>query len=195
MSKKSIAERLIRKVELKLDGKTWPLVVTHNVLIECEELTGLNLIAGEVNLLRPSAKLVRALLYVANVLLRSGNRAPARILLKTAISVAGILLFSNLPFLSIRLHAYLSALPLAVAGIGYALMQLRLRLARGVLLKRLLLAGTFVIWAVDQLLPSGRMAMFIGDVVIAAYVLDLYWLIQEEAAAVNASSDSSDRSA
>jgi hypothetical protein len=65
MPRKSIAEKLIRKVELKLDGKTWPLVVTHNVLIECEELTGLNLLAGEVNLLRPSAKLVRALLYVA----------------------------------------------------------------------------------------------------------------------------------
>jgi hypothetical protein len=65
MPKKTISEKLIRKVELKLDGKTWPLVVTHNVLIECEDLTGLNLIAGEVNLLRPSAKLVRALLYVA----------------------------------------------------------------------------------------------------------------------------------
>ena len=72
MPKKPIAEKLIRKVELKLDGKTWPLAVTHNVLIECEELTGLNLIAGEVNLLRPSAKLVRALLYV--VLRRAGAK-------------------------------------------------------------------------------------------------------------------------
>jgi hypothetical protein len=72
MPKKPIAEKLIRRVELKLDGKTWPLAVTHNVLIECEELTGLNLIAGEVNLLRPSAKLVRALLYV--VLRRAGAK-------------------------------------------------------------------------------------------------------------------------
>ena len=72
MPKKPITERLIRKVELKLDGKNWPLAVTHNVLIECEELTGLNLIAGEVNLLRPSAKLVRALLYV--VLRRAGAK-------------------------------------------------------------------------------------------------------------------------
>ena len=70
MSRKPIAEKLIRKVELNLDGKVWPLAVTHNVLIECEELTGLNLIAGDVNLLRPSAKLVRALLYV--VLRRAG---------------------------------------------------------------------------------------------------------------------------
>ena len=72
MPRKSITEKLIRKVELKLDGKTWPLAVTHNVLIECEELTGLNLIAGEVNLLRPSAKLVRALLFV--VLRRAGAK-------------------------------------------------------------------------------------------------------------------------
>ena len=65
MPRKPITEKTIRKVELKLDGKIWPLAVTHNVLIECEELTGLNLIAGETNLLRPSAKLVRAFLYVA----------------------------------------------------------------------------------------------------------------------------------
>ena len=43
--------------------------------------------------------------------------------------------------------------------------------------KRLLPAATFVLWAMDQLLPSGRLATFIGDVVIAAYILDLYWLI------------------
>jgi len=130
-----------------------------------------------------------------NALSRSRNTAPARILLKTAVALAGILLLSNLPLLSIRLHAYLSALPLAIAGIGSALLQFRLRLARGILLKRLLLAATFVLWAVDQLLPSGRMAMFIGDVVIAAYVLDLYWLIQEEVAALDSPSDSSDRPA
>lgn len=56
-------DKLIRKVQVELDGKTWPLVITHNVLIDCEELTGLNLLAGEANLLRPSAKLVRGLLY------------------------------------------------------------------------------------------------------------------------------------
>lgn len=61
----NIAEKLIRKVEFTLDGKAWPIVITHNVLIDVEDLTGLNVLAGEVNLLRPSAKLVRAILYVA----------------------------------------------------------------------------------------------------------------------------------
>jgi hypothetical protein len=62
---RNITDRLVQKVQIRLDGKDWPLVITHNVLIECEELTGLNVLAGEANLLKPSAKLVRALLFVA----------------------------------------------------------------------------------------------------------------------------------
>lgn len=65
MPKKSVADKVIKKVEVKLDGKAWPIVITHNVLIEVEDLTGLNVLAGEVNLLKPSAKLVRAVLYLA----------------------------------------------------------------------------------------------------------------------------------
>lgn len=65
MPKKSIADKLIKKVEVKLDGKAWPIVITHNVLIEVEELSGLNVLAGEANLAKPSAKLLRAVLFVA----------------------------------------------------------------------------------------------------------------------------------
>jgi hypothetical protein len=107
-----------------------------------------------------------------------------------AVAFAGILLLSNLPLISNTLHSYLSAVPLAVAGIGYAILQLRAGAPRATLFKRLLLAATFVIWAVDQLLPPGRLATLIGDVVIAAYVLDLYWITQEQVAAVNSTSDS-----
>jgi hypothetical protein len=57
------------------------------------------------------------------------------------------------------------------------------------LVKRLLLAATFIIWAIDQLIDSGKLATLIGDVVVAAYVLDLYWLIQEQISAVNSPSD------
>jgi hypothetical protein len=105
-----------------------------------------------------------------------------------AVLLAGVLLLSNLSFVaglpwdSVRLHSYLSAAPLALAGIAYALLQIRKRPARGTLFKRLLLAATFITWAVDQLLPPGRVATAVGDVVIAAYVLDLYWLVLEQAA-------------
>lgn len=102
---------------------------------------------------------------------------------RPALASAGLLLLSNLPFIPIPLHAYLSALPLALAGLAYAMLQFRVRPARETLLKRLLLAATFMVWAVDQLLSSGCAAAFIGDVVIAAYVLDLHWLIQEQLAA------------
>jgi hypothetical protein len=108
--------------------------------------------------------------------------------------LAGVLLLSDLPRTPSQLHAFLSSLPLAMAGIGYAIVQLLTRPSRKKSLKRLLLAATFVIWAIDQLLPAGKPATFIGDVVIAAYVLDLYWLIQEQLASVS-SSDSRDQSA
>lgn len=62
---KRIADKLIKRVEVTLDGKTWPIVITHNVLIECETLTGLNVLTGDVNVARPSATLLRALLYLA----------------------------------------------------------------------------------------------------------------------------------
>lgn len=120
------------------------------------------------------------------------STAWVRSLMMIALSLAGVLLLANLPLISPRLHAYLSSLPLAMAGIVYAILQFRVRPSLGTLLKRLLLAGTFIIWAVDQLLPAGQLATFIGDVVIAAYVLDLYWLIQEQVAVVSSTSDSDD---
>jgi hypothetical protein len=116
---------------------------------------------------------------------RVASTGVARGLLTIALAFAAILLLSNLPFLSSRWHAYLTSVPLAIAGAGYAILQFRVRPPRGMLLKRLLLAATFVLWAVDQLLPAGSFATWIGDAVIAAYVLDLYWLTQEQVAAVN----------
>jgi len=79
-----------------------------------------------------------------------------------------------------RTHAWISSLPLALAGLGYTLLQIRLKPSRGLLLKRLLLAGAFLLWAVVQLLPEGRLSVFLGDAVIAAYVLDLFWMMRDQ---------------
>jgi len=91
-----------------------------------------------------------------------------------------LLLLSNLQFTSTRTHAWLGSLSLALAGAAYAVLQIRLRPSRATLVKRLLLAATFILWAIDQLLPSGRLAMFIADAVVSAFVLDLFWIIQEQ---------------
>ncbi len=93
---------------------------------------------------------------------------------------AAVLLASNLPWVPQSLHFYLPARPLALAGTGYALLQIFIKPPAATLRKRLLLAATFLLWAVDQLLPPSRAATALGDVVIAAFVLDLYWLSQEQ---------------
>ena len=107
--------------------------------------------------------------------------AGIRLVVLAAVLLSAILLASNWPFVPGDMHTYLSAAPLALAGIGYAALQIYIKPVWSTLLKRLMLAATFVLWAVDQLLPPGRIATVIGDVVIAAYVLDLYWLVQEQA--------------
>ena len=84
------------------------------------------------------------------------------------------------PFAPLRMHGWLSAVPLLLAGSAYALLQIRLRPSRGNLFKRLLLAAAFIAWGVDQLLPQGRIALFVGDAVIVVYVLDLFWLSADQ---------------
>ncbi len=101
------------------------------------------------------------------------------ILGKCALLAAGVLLLTS-QFVPPEVHAYVSSVPLALAGIGYALLQIQLRPRRAILLKRLVLAGAFLLWAVVQLLPSGPLAVFLSDTVIAAYVLDLFWVMRDQ---------------
>ena len=110
------------------------------------------------------------------------NKIPpaANFLTKCALLCAALLLLSNLQVTSMQAHAWLSSIPLALAGVAYAVLQFRLKPDRWTLAKRLLLASSFVLWAIDQLLPTGRLALLIGDVVVSAYVLDLFWIIQDQ---------------
>jgi hypothetical protein len=101
-------------------------------------------------------------------------------LAKCALLGSALLLLSNFLVTSTQAHAWLTSLPLALAGVAYAVLQIRLRPDRWTLMKRLLLAAAFVLWAIDQFLPSGKLAMLVGDAVVSAYVLDLFWIIQEQ---------------
>ena len=98
-----------------------------------------------------------------------------------ALVTSAILLISNLPLTAARAsNPWLSSLPLALVGVAYAVLQIPLKPDRVTLLKRLLLAAAFVLWAVDQVLPPGPMTTFIGDVVISAYVVDLVWMMRDQ---------------
>jgi uncharacterized membrane protein len=102
------------------------------------------------------------------------------LLARCAVLSTPVLLLSNLRWSSSQAHAWLSALPLALAGLAFALLQISLKPDRRTLAQRLLLAAAFIFWAIDQLLPPGRLATLIGDAVISAYVLDLFWMMQDQ---------------
>lgn len=102
-----------------------------------------------------------------------------QVLLSTLSLIAAFILLMASQFASPQWHAWLSSLPLALAGAGYAFLQIRLKPPLSLLWKRLMLAGAFLLWAVVQLLGPGRFAAFLGDVVIAAYVVDLFWIMQD----------------
>jgi len=101
------------------------------------------------------------------------------ILAKCALLGAGVLVVAN-QFAPAEMHPYLSSFPLALAGLGCTLLQVHLKPPRFILLKRMVLAGAFLLWAVVQLLSPGRLAVFLGDAAIAAYVLDLFWIMQDQ---------------
>jgi hypothetical protein len=81
----------------------------------------------------------------------------------------------GLPSLS---HAPVSAAPLLLIGLAYVGLQPLVRPRPLELLKRLMLGGAFILWGIDQLLPPGRLATTLGDVVILLYVLDLALIIR-----------------
>ena len=56
-----IARRLTKPVELWACGRKWQLLITHRVLLDIGELTGMD--AMRVNLARPSALVLRAVLF------------------------------------------------------------------------------------------------------------------------------------
>ena len=65
IKKPPLANRLQPKKTLRLDGRDWNIVITHNILCDLEELTGLNVLTGaETSMAKPSARLLRALLFL-----------------------------------------------------------------------------------------------------------------------------------
>lgn len=72
--------------------------------------------------------------------------------------------------------AAISAAPLLLVGASFLILQPLLRLGRLELLKNVLLAATFLLWGAVQLMPQNALAVRLGNLVIALYVLDLAWM-------------------
>ena len=69
-----------------------------------------------------------------------------------------------------------SAAPLLLVGASFLFVQPLIRPRWAELLKNLLLAATFLLWGVIQLLPQNSTTKHLGNLVIALYVLDLAWM-------------------
>ena len=70
----------------------------------------------------------------------------------------------------------ISAAPLLLVGVSFLFVQPLIRPRWGELLKNLLLAATFLLWGLIQLLPQSATTKHLGNLVIVLYVLDLAWV-------------------
>ena len=59
----TLAERLTKKVELSLGGGKWRLIYTHAVLLDIEDLTGVDVLGGRLQFSNPQAHVVRAMTW------------------------------------------------------------------------------------------------------------------------------------
>ncbi len=76
-------------------------------------------------------------------------------------------------------HMPLSAAPLLLVGTAYLTFQVLIRAQFLDLFKALIVSCAFILWGVDQLLPSGWFATTLGDIVIVLYVIDLGWMMMD----------------
>ena len=73
--------------------------------------------------------------------------------------------------------AAISAVPLLAVGLSFLVVQAMVRPRWTELLKNLLLAATFLLWGVVQLMTQSVLSKRLGDVVVALYVADLAWTV------------------
>ena len=100
------------------------------------------------------------------------------VIVAIAFVTGAILLASDLLLVSFS-HALISAAPLLCIGVAYLGFQLFARPKLLDLFKAFILSSAFIIWGIDQLLPSGWTATTLGDIVIVLYVLDLGWMMMD----------------
>ncbi len=76
-------------------------------------------------------------------------------------------------------HALISAVPLLSIGLAALGFQIVIRPNPLDLFKACIVSVAFLLWGIDQLLPSGWLATTLGDVVIVLYVIDLGWMMAD----------------
>ena len=94
-----------------------------------------------------------------------------------AVAFSGVLLAKDagveiLPQLPVHV---ISAISLLLVGAASLIVQAMMRLRPKELLKNLLLAATFFLWGIVQLMPHSILSIRLDNLVVALFVLDLAW--------------------
>jgi hypothetical protein len=71
----------------------------------------------------------------------------------------------------------ISSAPLLLIGASFLVVQVMLRPRWTELLKNVLLAATFILWGLVQLMTQNDLSKKLSDVVVALYVFDLAWVV------------------
>jgi peptidoglycan/LPS O-acetylase OafA/YrhL len=71
----------------------------------------------------------------------------------------------------------ISGAPLLLLGVVLLIVQWMIRPKLKELLKNALLAATFILWGIVQLVPQNGLSLKLGDLVVVLFVLDLAWTI------------------
>jgi len=117
--------------------------------------------------------------------LRNGPLEMKRIPRWFAVSLVAVALASSAALLAsdarIRLSALpaslISSVPLLAVGVAFLVIQFSAPPRFTDLLKNVLLAATFILWGIVQLMAPGALSKILGDVVVVMYVVDLAWVI------------------
>jgi len=91
----------------------------------------------------------------------------------------GLLLFWDAfpKFFPASAHDALGAIPLALIAISYLIYQIAQKPTAAELLKSVLLAAAFFLWAANQFWPNSPGATLLNDLAIAFFVLDIFLVI------------------
>lgn len=113
----------------------------------------------------------------------TGHRAPfntlaVRLGQLTLLSVGLLLIWDAFPkAFSPRAHDVLGALPLALIAVTYLIYQFVSKPSAAELLKAVLLATAFLLWAANQFWPNSQTATLFNDLAIAFFVLDVFLVV------------------
>jgi hypothetical protein len=94
------------------------------------------------------------------------------------ISVALLFLWHGFPkAFPQRAHDVLGALPLALTASAYIVFQALRRPSAAELVKAILLAAAFLLWAANQFWPDATPATLFNDLAIGLFVLDVFLVV------------------